>query len=177
MTSYYSVHSDYSDYRFATWFLPINYNITMMSTMATVSTMSTRVSRHCYQASTSQLLNHYDVYNLYSFYSLYKGFQGLLMTGFSHPTHSKNEENETYPLYISNKQGGEPSEEVQGISSISQPDHRNTTQLSSTTTSCVGQRLLGTPLKTGGTLKGQWDQITIVTSLKTKYRQQDRWDL
>src|SRR6266702_2858010 len=51
----------------------------MMSTVATVSTMSTRVSRHCYQASTSQLLNHYDVYNIYSLYSLYKDFQGLLM--------------------------------------------------------------------------------------------------
>ncbi len=78
----YSVHSDYSDYsiyRFATQFLPINYYITMMSTVSIVSTISTRVFRHCYQASTNQLLNHYDAYNIYSLYSLYKDFQGLLM--------------------------------------------------------------------------------------------------
>ncbi len=67
--------------QFATQFLPINYYITIMSTVSTVSTMSTRVARYCYQASTNQLLNHYDVYNIYSLYSLYKDFQGLLMKG------------------------------------------------------------------------------------------------
>jgi len=86
----------------------------------------------------------------------------------------KNEENETYLSYTSKKQGGGLSEEAQGISSISQPDHHNITQLSSTTTSCVGQKLLGTPLKIGGTSKGQQDQIIAATSLKTKYEQQDK---
>src|SRR6266702_5870047 len=94
----------------------------------------------------------------------------LKIAGSSHPTHSKDEGNETYPSYTSKKQGGELSEEVQGTSSTSQPDHHNTTQLSSTTTSCVGQRLLGTHLKIGGTFNDQQDQIIAATSLKTKYR-------
>src|SRR6266702_6353736 len=96
------------------------------------------------------------------------------IAGSSHPIQSKNEEDEMYLSYISRKQGGETFAEVQDISSISQPDHRNTTQLSSTTTSCVGQRLLGTPLKIGGTLTDQQDQTTAVTSSKTKYEPQDR---
>ena len=82
-----------------------------------------------------------------------------------------------YPSYTLKKRGGEPSEETQGILSISQPDHHNTTPLSSTTILCVGQRSLGTPLRIGGTLIDQQDQTTAVTSLKTKYKQQDRWDL
>jgi len=86
----------------------------------------------------------------------------------------KNEENETYPSYTSKKQGGGLLEEAQDISSISQPDQHNTTQLSSTTTSFAGQKLLGTPLKTGGTSKGQQDQIIVATSSKTKYEQQDK---
>src|SRR6266702_3648161 len=101
----------------------------------------------------------------------------LKIVGSSHPTQSTNKGNGMYPSYTSKKQGGEPSEEAQDTSSTSQPDHHNTTQLSSTTTSCVGQRLLGTHLKIGGTLNDQRDQIIVATSLKTKYRQQDRWDL
>ena len=79
-----------------------------------------------------------------------------------------------YLSYTLKKQGGGLLEEAQGTSSISQPDHHNTTQLSSTTTSCVGQKLLGTPLKTGGTSKGQQGQIIAATSSKTKYGQQDK---
>src|SRR6266702_280505 len=101
----------------------------------------------------------------------------LKIVGSSHPTHSKNEGKETYPSYTLKKQGGEPSEEAPGTLSTSQLDQRNTTQLSSTTTSCVGQRLLGTHLSIGGTSNDQQDQTTVVTSLKTKYKQQDRWDL
>ncbi len=78
--------------------------------------------------------------------------------------------------HISRKQGGEPFEEIQGILSISQQDHPSTTQLSSTMTLCVGQRLLGMPLKEGGMLNDQQDQIIVATYLKTKYEQQDRLD-
>src|SRR6266702_3956968 len=91
-----------------------------------------------------------------------------------HPTHSKNKENETYPSYISRKHSGEPSEEAQGILSISQQDHHSITLLSSTITLCVGPRLLGMPLITGGTLKGQQDQIIGATYSKMKYKQEDK---
>src|SRR6266702_5830686 len=94
--------------------------------------------------------------------------------GSSHPTPFRKEENETYLLYISKQHGGEPFEEVPDTLSTSPQDLRNITQLSSTTTSCAGQRLLGTHLKTGGTSKDQQDQIIGATSLRTKYGQQDK---
>ncbi len=57
-----------------------------------------------------------------------------------------------YPSYTSKLQGGELSMEVQDILSTSQQDHHNTTPLSLTTTLCVGRKLLGMPLRIGGTL-------------------------
>ncbi|SRR6266702_351693 len=90
--------------------------------------------------------------------------------GASHPIQSRNEENGTYPSYISKQQGGEPSEEAQGILSISQQDRHSITPLSLTTILCAGPRLLGTPLKIGGTSKDPQDQTTGLTYSKTKYR-------
>ncbi len=79
-----------------------------------------------------------------------------------------------YPSYTSKKQGGELSEEALGISSISQPDHRNITLLSLTITLCVGPRSLGMHLKIGGTLKGQQDPIISVIYSKMKYELQGK---
>ena len=79
-----------------------------------------------------------------------------------------------YPSYISKKQGGEPSKEAQGISLITQQDNHSITPLSLTTTSCVGPRSLGTPLRIGGTSKDQQDQTTGATYSKMKYEQQDK---
>ncbi len=79
-----------------------------------------------------------------------------------------------YLSYTSKKQGGEPLEEAWDILSTSPQDHCSTTQLSSTTTSCVGLRLLETPLKTGGTLKDQLDLIIAAIYLRTKCKLQDK---
>src|SRR6266702_439849 len=94
--------------------------------------------------------------------------------GSSHPIHSKKEENETYLLYISRQHSGEPFEGAPGTLSTSPQGLHSITQLSSTTTSCVGQRLLGTHLKTGGTSKDQQDQIIGAISSKMKYEWQDK---
>src|SRR6266571_1644847 len=94
--------------------------------------------------------------------------------GSSHPIHSKKEENEMYLLYISKQHSGEPSEGTPDTLSTSPQDLHSITQLSSTITSCVRQKLLGTHLKTGGTSKDQQNQTIGVISSKTKYEQQDK---
>ncbi len=79
-----------------------------------------------------------------------------------------------YPSYTSKRPGGEPSEEALGILLISQHDPHSTTPLSLTITLCVGLRLLGTLLKTGGMSKDQQDLTIAVIYLKTKYKLQDK---
>ena len=81
-----------------------------------------------------------------------------------------------YLSYTSKRHGGGQFEEARDTLSTSPQGQHNTTQLSSTTISCVEQRLLGTHLKQGGMLYDQQDQTIIVIYLKTKYKPQDRWD-
>ncbi len=79
-----------------------------------------------------------------------------------------------YLSYTSRKLGEEQFKEAWDTLSTSPQDHHSITQLSSTMTSCVELKLLGTHPREGGKSNKQQDQIIVVIYSKTRCKLRDK---